>query len=200
MGKSTLSKEDFALLRLARACIAGKFQGNDPEEGTILSNISPGFLKQKRGVFVTLHKNGTLRGCIGNIEPVKTVVQGVRENAVFAAFKDSRFAPLSLDELGLIDIEISILSKPEKVAYENCLELVSSLRRGVDGVIIEKDYHRATFLPQVWEQLPEPEEFLSHLCMKAGLGARGWESNGLIVHTYQVQSFGELDGDTNSTF
>ncbi len=200
MEKSVLNKEGLALLRLARACIAGKLKGKDPGDEEISNEFSSKFLKQKRGVFVTLHKNGELRGCIGNIEPVKTLVCGVRENALCAAFKDSRFAPVNVDELNLIDIEISILSKPEKMVYKNSRELLQDLTPGVDGVIIEKNHHRATFLPQVWEQLPKPEEFLAHLCMKAGLSANEWEKGGLILHTYQVQSFGELDKDTNFTF
>ncbi len=195
MKKSVLRKEGLALLKLARECIAGKFKGKDLDDELISNGISQELLKQKRGVFVTLHKNGELRGCIGNIEPVKTLVHGVRENALFAAFKDSRFAPLTLDELSLIDIEISILSKPEKMFYKDTRELFSNLTPGVDGVIIEKDHNRATFLPQVWEQLPKTKEFLIHLCMKAGLSANEWEKSDLTIHTYQVQSFGELDGD-----
>ncbi len=196
MKKSVLRKEGLALLKLARECIAGKFKGKDLDDELISNGISQELLKQKRGVFVTLHKNGELRGCIGNIEPVKTLVHGVRENALFAAFKDSRFAPLALDELSLIDIEISILSKPEKMVYKDTRELLSNLIPRVDGVIIEQDHNRATFLPQVWEQLRKTEEFLTHLCMKAGLPANEWEKSGLTIHTYQVQSFGELDGDT----
>ncbi len=200
MGKFVLGKEEVALLRLARACIAGKLKGKNLDEQMILEGISDAFLEQKRGVFVTLHKKGNLRGCIGNIEPVKTLVQGVKENAVFAAFKDSRFALMTLDELPLIDIEISILSKPEKIVYQNYRELLSHLTPGKDGVILEKNHHHATFLPQVWEQLPKPEAFLNHLCLKAGLAGNEWEKSKLIIHTYQVQSFGELDGDTNFTF
>jgi AmmeMemoRadiSam system protein A len=195
MKNVVLNKEGPALLRLARACIEGKFKGKDPGDEQVSKGISPALLKQKRGVFVTLHKKGTLRGCIGNIEPVKTLEKGVRENAVFAAFKDSRFAPLTLDELALIDIEISVLSKPEPMAYKNTRELLANLTPGVDGVMIEKEGHRATFLPQVWEQLPKPKAFLNNLCMKAGLSADAWEKDGLILHTYQVQSFGELDGE-----
>ncbi|MCP3942887.1 MAG: AmmeMemoRadiSam system protein A [Desulfobacteraceae bacterium] len=200
MKKSVLRKEGLALLRLARASIIEKLKERYPDDEQIFNGICREFLREKRGVFVTLHKNGKLRGCIGNIEPEKTLMDGVRENAVFAAFKDSRFAPLTLDELDLIDIEISILSKPAKLDYEDTRDLLSRLTPGVDGVIIEKNYHKAIFLPQVWEQLPKSEEFLTHLCMKAGLSGNEWEKNGLIIHTYQVQSFGELDGDTNFTF
>lgn len=196
MKESVIGKEELVLLRLARACIAGKFKGKDVE-AQISNGIFKGFLEKKRGVFVTLHKKGRLRGCIGNIEPVKTLVQGVRENAVSAAFKDSRFSPLALDELDLIDIEISILTKPERLVYKGAKELISSLAPGIDGVILEKDHHRATFLPQVWNQLPEPEEFLTQLCMKAGLSSSEWEKSGLNVYTYQVQSFGELDRESD---
>lgn len=204
MGKFVLGKEEVALLRMARACIVEKLDGKNLDEQMIvegiLEGISDTFLEQKRGVFVTLHKKGKLRGCIGNIEPVKSLMQGVRENAVLAAFKDSRFNPLALDELPLIDIEISILSKPEKIVYQDHRELLSCLSPGKDGVILEKNHHRATFLPQVWEQLSKPEAFLNHLCLKAGLAGNEWEKGKLIVHTYQVQSFGELDGDVNFTF
>jgi AmmeMemoRadiSam system protein A len=194
MKESLAEQEKLALLRLARSCIAEKFKGRDRDGPEIFNGISKKILEKKRGVFVTLHKKGQLRGCIGNIEPVKTLVQGVRENAVFAAFKDSRFEPLTLDELALIDIEISILTRPERLIYENSQELVSSLVPGIDGVILEKAHHRATFLPQVWDQLPGPEEFLAQLCLKAGLSASEWKKSGLQVYTYKVQSFGELDG------
>ena len=195
MEKSVLSKKELALLQLARECISKEFTEKGFGQVAIPTEISEAFLKQKRGVFVTLHKKGRLRGCIGNIEPVKTLEAGVRENAVFAAFKDSRFAPLTLDELALIDIEISILSKPKPLVYKDAKQLIFALVPGEDGVILEKNHHRATFLPQVWEQLPTPEEFLSHLCSKAGLAANAWETAGLKVHTYQVQSFGEKDVD-----
>jgi len=186
-------KESLALLKLAREYIAGEFEKKSPDIKDISNEISRDVLRQKRGVFVTLHKRGELRGCIGNIEPVKTLGNGIRENAIYAAFKDSRFTPLTRDELPLIDIEISILTLPEKMIYKNIQNLISNLVPGVDGVIIEKDHHRATFLPQVWDQLPEPETFLTHLCTKAGLSAREWEKGRLLLHTYQVFSFGETD-------
>ena len=186
-------KESLALLKLARECIAGEFEKKSPDIKDISNGISKNVLKQKRGIFVTLHKKGELRGCIGNIEPVKTLENGIRENAIYAAFKDSRFTPLTRDELSRIDIEISILTLPEKVIYKDIQDLISNLIPGVDGVIMGKGHHRATFLPQVWDQLPEPEAFLTHLCTKAGLPAREWEKGELLLHTYQVFSFGETD-------
>ncbi len=184
-------QEGLALLRLARASIAGKFKKDSLDINPVFHEISQGVLDQKRGVFVTLHKQGKLRGCIGNIEPVKTLGAGIPENALHAAFQDSRFSPLTLDELAAVDIQISILTAPEKMDYKTPQELISNLVPGVDGVIIEKNYHKATFLPQVWEQLPTPQAFLSHLCIKAGLADHAWEKGDLIIHTYQVQSFGE---------
>jgi AmmeMemoRadiSam system protein A len=199
MEKSIAKKEGAALVQLARVSIAGKFKGESLGERQILNEISQELLNEKRGIFVTLHKKGKLRGCIGNIEPVENLGQCVRQNAVSAAFEDSRFTPLTQEELPLIDIEISILSKPERLAYKDSRELISFLIPGEDGVIIEKNHHRATFLPQVWEQLPTPEAFLTQLCIKAGLSEREWEKSGLILHTYQVQSFGEIDeGGLNS--
>lgn len=184
-------EEGLALLRLARASIAGKFRKHDVDVKPIPHGISQGVLDRKQGVFVTLHQQGKLRGCIGNIEPVKTLGAGVRENALHAAFQDSRFSPLTQDELDAVDIEISILTVPVKMAYKTPQELVSKLVPGVDGVILEKNHHRATFLPQVWEQLPTPQAFLSQLCIKAGLAGHAWEKGDLTIHTYQVQSFGE---------
>jgi AmmeMemoRadiSam system protein A len=186
-------KEGLALLKFARASIAGKFEKKSSDTKDISQEVSQEVLKQKQGVFVTLHKKGKLRGCIGNIEPVKTLVDGIQENAIYAAFKDSRFAPLTRDELALVDIEISILTPPEKITYKNSHDLISKLVPKVDGVIIEKDYHRATFLPQVWEQLPDARTFLSHLCTKAGLSANAWEKGELTLHTYQVLCFGQAE-------
>ncbi len=150
----------------------------------------PSFNK-KRGVFVTLHIQENLRGCIGSLEPHDTIWQGVIENAINSAFHDPRFPPLSIDEFNKIDIEVSILSKPEKLDYSDGRDLLLKLRPGIDGVIISKGMARATFLPQVWEQLPNVEEFLCHLCRKAGLYPYEWEKGELEVKVYQVQYFSE---------
>ncbi len=178
------------LLKMARASISEKlgFSSKPMEK----KGQDSAFLEKKQGLFVTLHKKGRLRGCIGNIEPVKTLKDGIVENAVFAAFRDTRFSPLAPEELDLIDIEVSLLSRPQKLAFKDSLELLSLLVPGKDGVIIEKDGSRATFLPQVWEQLTGCEEFLSHLCTKAGLSPTAWKEKGIIVYTYDVQYFAEI--------
>ena len=143
------------------------------------------------GTFVTINIEGKLRGCIGNLYAEGTVVEGVRQNAINAAFNDPRFPPLSESELSDIDIEVSILSVPQPLDCKDGDDLIDKLRVDVDGVILKKGFLSATFLPQVWKQLPKAEVFLSHLCVKAGLPANEWKNNELEVRTYQVQYFEE---------
>jgi AmmeMemoRadiSam system protein A len=143
------------------------------------------------GTFVTLKIDGQLRGCIGSLTPVESLREGVRRNAVNAAFRDPRFAPLSAGELERVEIEVSILTDPQPLVFKDSDDLLTKLRANVDGVIIRKGTAGATFLPQVWEQLPRSEDFLSRLCMKAGLGEDAWKKPGLDVLTYQVQYFEE---------
>jgi len=118
-------------------------------------------------------------------------LEGVKRNAVNAAFHDPRFSPLSKDELDRTEIEVSILTEPQPLAFRDGQDLAQKLRAHVDGVIIRKGHASATFLPQVWEQLPGPEDFLSHLCLKAGLPSEAWKNSELEVLTYQVQYFEE---------
>ena len=115
----------------------------------------------------------------------------MRVNAINAAFRDPRFPPLSRDELNRIKIEVSILTNPRPLEYKDAQDLLAKLRPGIDGVIIKKGFHEATFLPQVWEQLPRKEDFLTHLCLKAGLDGDAWRRGDLEVSTYQVQAFEE---------
>ena len=148
-------------------------------------------LKSHCGTFVTLKIGGQLRGCIGNLSASESVLEGVKRNAINAAFHDPRFSPLSQDELDRTEIEISILTEPQPLEYRDGQDLIQKLRVNVDGVIIRKGHYSATFLPQVWEQLPEPDDFLTHLCRKAGLSSEAWKSSKLEVLTYQVQYFEE---------
>ena len=188
-----LSKEDGALLlELARENILCELGKKNDNLTVLKTKVSTRVLKENRGTFVSLHKKGGLRGCIGNIEPVKTILQGVMDNAKHAAFNDSRFSPLSYKELENTTIEVSILTPPKKLDYTDADDLMAKIRPGIDGVIIKKHYHSATFLPQVWEQLKNPSEFLNQLCIKAGLSKDEWESGDLSVSTYQVQLFEEV--------
>lgn len=146
---------------------------------------------EERGTFVTLTTGGKLRGCIGHIIPQESLIEGIRVNAINAAFRDPRFPALTKDEWKRVKIEISILTDPKPLAYSDANDLLKKLRPDVDGLIIKKDFYQATFLPQVWEQLPKKEEFLTHLCLKAGLGGNEWRKGDLEVSTYQVQAFEE---------
>jgi AmmeMemoRadiSam system protein B/AmmeMemoRadiSam system protein A len=181
------------LIRLARQTICDKLGIVRPDlQADIPADTfdDPGY--QKRcGTFVTLKKNGRLRGCIGSLSADKSVFEGIRQNAVHAAFRDPRFPPLAAREFPELQIEVSILTEPKPLKYENADDLVNKLRVNVDGVIIRKGSAGATFLPQVWEQLPRTEDFLSHLCLKAGLSADTWRKSHLEVLTYQVQYFEE---------
>jgi len=141
--------------------------------------------------FVTLTLNGQLRGCIGTLEAYQPLVLDVQEHTVAAATQDYRFLPVKPEEVELIKIEISRLSAPQPLTYENETDLISKLRPGVDGVVIRDGIQRATFLPQVWEKLPDPQDFLTHLCQKMGAAGDQWKRKNLQVFTYQVEEFQE---------
>jgi AmmeMemoRadiSam system protein A len=180
------------LVRLAMAEIARKLNLPVPRQlEPDLSDIPAGLLAEKRGVFVTLQKKGRLRGCIGNIEPGKPVLEGIRENALHAAFDDTRFSPVTPEELGDLEIEVSLLTVPEKLDHSDSSDLLDQIIPFRHGVIVEKGFHRATFLPQVWEQLPDPTSFLTQLCLKARLDPDAWHTRDLTVFIYEVQSFTE---------
>ena len=181
-----------ALLWLARETIARQLGMEAHEPGTeIAARLLDAELEHKRGTFVTMKEHGELRGCIGSLAALDSIVEGVKRNAIHAAFDDSRFRPVEKNELAAIEVEVSILTEPAPLVHANGEELLRALRVGLDGVIIRKGVQGATFLPQVWEQLPEPHDFLSHLCRKAGLSADAWRSGGLEVSTYRVQYFAE---------
>jgi AmmeMemoRadiSam system protein A len=145
-------------------------------------------LQQPGASFVTLHKHGELRGCIGALEAYQPLVNDVAEHAFAAAFQDPRFPAVEQSELPLLDIEISVLGKPETIQFTSEQDLLAQIRPGIDGLILESGYHRGTFLPSVWEQLPEPEDFLKHLKIKAGLPANWWQ-NDVRISRYETLSF-----------
>jgi AmmeMemoRadiSam system protein A len=175
-----------ALLAIARGEIKSAVLGE--EKFSLPDNLSP-YLKEKRGCFVTLHKNGRLRGCIGTISPSQRLGECVRENAFNAAFSDPRFSPLSSDELDQVEIEISVLTLPRQIHFSNPMDLKRQLRPGRDGVILSLGYNRATYLPQVWEQLPDKESFLASLSQKAGLPKNAWKDPKIKIEVYQAMVF-----------
>ncbi len=180
------------LLKIARASIL-YFMENGTEPEISHSEYKNELLWQKRGTFVTLTINGELRGCIGTILPVNPLIVDVSQNAINAAFRDPRFYPLTRMEFPLIDIEISVLTVPEKVEFEDWQELLSKIRPGKDGIIIRQGMFQATFLPQVWKELPDKEQFFTHLCLKAGLPGDCYKSKKLEVYRYSVEAFSEKE-------
>ncbi len=177
------------LLSLARQSIENCINGN-PVPSLALETLSP-VLREEGASFVTLTYQGYLRGCVGALEPYQSLVEDVREHAVAAAFNDYRFPPVQATEMKDIEIEISYLTRPELLKYEIPDELPKILRPHIDGVVLRDGIRRATFLPQVWEKIPDPEEFLEQLCMKMGASANLWRKKKLEVLTYQVEEFHE---------
>jgi len=147
-------------------------------------------LAHPAATFVTLTRNGSLRGCIGSLEAWRPLADDVRENACSAAFRDPRFPPLSADELAEIRVEVSLLTPAEPMHFADESDALRQLRPGVDGLILSHGSHRATFLPQVWEQLPEPAVFLAHLKQKAGLRPDFW-SDDIALSRYRVEKWKE---------
>ena len=144
-------------------------------------------LREARATFVTLQVDAQLRGCIGTLEARRLLVEDVVINAWSAAFRDPRFPVLTWSEYERIEIHISILSRPEPMQFSSEDDLLAQLRPQVDGLIIEEGLYRGTFLPSVWEQLPDPREFLRHLKRKAGLHPEYWSSR-LRVERYTTES------------
>jgi len=180
------------LLHLARTTIAARLGLSAAASRKIPDHelADPTFLEE-RGTFVTLKIKNQLRGCMGCLTPSETILNGIERNAINAAFNDPRFPPLTVPELGQAEIEISILTNPRELEYSGGNDLLKKLRPNTDGVIISKGMARATFLPQVWEQLPGTADFLAHLCRKAGLSPDEWKKGELDVSIYQVQYFHE---------
>ena len=193
------------LLQLARdtitSCLVNGRRGQKPSTTSHClraqmkkyQTIEIEILKEELSCFVTLNsfENGErqLRGCIGTLEPRKgeSLLKNIISNSLMAAFHDSRFEPLQESELNFIKIEISILSKPVSISYKDKTELFKKVSG--KGVILQSGYHRATFLPQVWKQLPQPEDFLRHLSRKAGLFSDDYLT--ASYETYEVYAFEE---------
>jgi len=173
------------LLALARASIEKGLQGGflNPD----LDELSDP-LREDRASFVTLKTDGRLRGCIGSLEAHQPLALDVIDNAYAAAFRDPRFQPLAPEELDGLHIHISVLGRPEPLEFDSEQDLIARLRPGIDGLILREGTRRGTFLPSVWESLPEPAEFLRQLKRKAGLPADYW-SDRVQVWRYTTESF-----------
>ncbi len=175
------------LLKLARETIT---LGTEAKKNDInFENYSP-VLQEQSASFVTLKINKQLKGCIGSLQARRPLVLDVAENAFAAAFQDTRFAPVIHSDLELLRISISILSKPEKIDFSSETDLIGQLRPHEDGLILQDNHHRGTFLPAVWESLGDPNEFLAQLKVKAGLEKNYW-SGDLQIQRYTTESFSE---------
>jgi AmmeMemoRadiSam system protein A len=174
------------LLPIARAAIA-RALGRDDEA----PETAP-WLQELGASFVTLLQRGRLRGCIGTLQAYRSLLVDVKANAVAAALRDPRFAPLMAEELESTIIEISLLSEMQVMQFSGEADALAQLRPGVDGVVLEFGHCRSTFLPQVWEQLPSAAEFLAHLKHKAGLPAQFWAAD-LRLSRYSVVKFKESE-------
>lgn len=172
------------LLPLARAAIAARLGLPGPA-------VTPAeWLAEPGASFVTLHDAGRLRGCVGTLEPYCSLGEDVATNARAAAVHDPRFPPLTLPEYAGIDLEVSVLSALEPLACTDEADLLAQLRPGVDGLLLEAGRRRGTFLPQVWEQLPRPTQFLDRLKVKAGFSMRDWDPRWRFSR-YTVQQWSE---------
>lgn len=181
------SEDDRHLLKkLARDAI---YSGLDHHAPLDLNNMHlPETLKQQAACFVTLYLHGALRGCIGSLEAYQPLAEDIVHNAYAAAFSDPRFAPVTESEAHDLEIHISILSAPQSMHVSSEHNLLEQLRSGIDGLIIEQGMRRATFLPSVWESLPNKEDFLLHLKLKAGFATDYW-SDDMQCYRYQTESF-----------
>lgn len=183
--------EKQTLLRIARESIEGAVKGG--KLPPLNRNSFTPVMLEHGASFVTLTIHGELRGCIGTLEAYQPLADDVREHAVSAALEDPRFPPVSEAELNRINIEVSRLTAPQELEYSTSNDLLRKLRPHVDGVILKHGFRKVTFLPQVWEKIPDPEEFLDQLCYKMGERAVLWRETKLQVYTYQVEEFHELN-------
>lgn len=178
------------LVRRARATIEAAVRGGSAE--SVDPSSLPPALREPRGVFVTLTQSGCLRGCIGHIFAREPLWQAVADAARAAALRDPRFPPVRPEETAGLHIEVSVLTQPQPLAFASPDDLLARLRPGRDGVVLRLPNGRmATFLPQVWTQIPNKEDFLAHLAAKAGGAPSDWRLPGTRVETYEVQAFEE---------
>jgi AmmeMemoRadiSam system protein A len=178
------------LLQIARAAISSALSQvvaqPEPVGDAAVRLQAPG------ASFVTLTQLGLLRGCIGSLEARRPLLDDVKANAIAAAVHDPRFAPLTLSELGFTSVEVSVLSPMQPLDFDSEEQALAQLRPGVDGVVFAYGRYRSTFLPQVWEQVPKPRQFMAHLKQKAGLAPDFWAQD-VKLQRYTVHKFKESE-------
>ncbi len=189
------SRDAKLLLSIARhaleAGVASRFPDSiDASQLVDLSQL-PDEFGEHRACFVTLRHEGALRGCIGSVEATRPLAIEVAEQALAAGFRDPRFPPLDHEGLEEIEISISILHPPERIAVSSRNDLLNRLRPGVDGLIVQDRAARGVFLPSVWEQLPTADAFVRHLMRKAGLPENHW-SDDILLSRFETESISEI--------
>src|SRR5512143_1135140 len=189
MSEQLTDEEKKTLLRLAREALEKGVQ-QQPMHALERDKLTPA-LREPGASFVTLTINGQLRGCIGALEPYQSLADDVREHAVAAALEDPRFPAVTPAEVDRIEIEISRLTSPKPLEYTDTNDLLNKLRPQHDGVVLRDGFRRATFLPQVWEKIPDKPDFLDNLCYKVGAAPDTWRWKHLEVLTYEVEEFHE---------
>ncbi len=177
------------LLDLARKTLVRVTAGG--EVPAVEAKDVPPKLVEKQACFVTLTKDGALRGCIGHLSAMEPLHQAVADNARNAALRDPRFLPVTPDEVGKLKIEISVLTEPQPLAFSSPDDLLSKLHPNEDGVLLHIGPRTATFLPQVWAQIPDKVKFLEHLSQKAGCDPSDWRGKDVTVEIYHVECFEE---------
>ncbi|MCB1986350.1 MAG: AmmeMemoRadiSam system protein A [Burkholderiales bacterium] len=178
------------LLQIARLSIARALKVDDLETESV--DTTGKWLSEPGATFITLTQYDRLRGCIGSLQMHQTLLENVRNNAVSAALHDNRFLPVTAEELDSIRVEVSVLSALQPMAFSSEADALAQLRPGIDGVMFEWGVYRSTFLPQVWESLPQPRDFLAQLKLKAGLNADFWNDT-IHLSRYTVQKWRETD-------
>ena len=179
------------LLQIARAAISnvlGQAVAQPEPAGQ-----SADMLQAPGASFVTLNQQGQLRGCIGSLQAHRPLITDIQANAIAAALHDPRFSPLTLVELEITTVEVSVLSAMQPLPFASEAHALAQLRPGVDGVVFEFGRYRSTFLPQVWEQLPDASQFMAHLKHKAGLAHDFWAEE-VRLQRYTVSKFKEVEG------
>ena len=189
MSEQLTPEEKQTLLRLARQALEAGVRGG-PMPRLDEASLTPALCAEGAS-FVTLTVGGNLRGCIGALEPYQPLAEDVREHAVAAALEDYRFPTVQESELADIEIEVSRLTVPVPLEYTDADDLLAKLHPGMDGVILRDAFRRVIFLPQVWEKIPDPAEFLANLCYKLGAAPDTWRRKHLEVLIYQVEEFHE---------
>ncbi len=163
-----------------------------PRKKTAIFDETAPWLVEPGATFVTLMQNDELRGCIGTVHAHRSLLADIQLNAVSAALNDPRFPPLTRDDLNSIMIEISLLSTPQRICFVDEKDAMAQLRVGIDGIVFEYGHFRSTFLPQVWETLAQPQQFVAALKLKAGLPGDFWDED-VKLSRYTITKWHETD-------